>query len=133
MLLMIPGGYESAAPGALPSAEEVAPMMAYNEALQKAGVLISLEGLHPPSMGARISFAGGKAQVRQGPFPEVKNVLGGFWIIDVKSNSAARTAGACTAATPCRAFPGSQAHHRKPMEIQGIAATMTVPMNSATM
>ncbi len=89
MLLMIPGGYETAAPGTMPSAEQVAPMMAYNESLQKAGVLLSLEGLHPPSMGARISFAGGKTQLQQGPFPDVKNVLGGFWVIDVPSKDEA--------------------------------------------
>lgn len=89
MLLMIPGGYETAAPGTMPSAEQVAPMMAYNESLQKAGVLLSLEGLHPPSMGARISFAGGNTHVQQGPFPDVKNVLGGFWMMDVPSKDEA--------------------------------------------
>ena len=56
MMLMIPKGYESATPGTLPDAEGVARMMKYNESLQKAGVLLSLEGLHPPSMGARVSF-----------------------------------------------------------------------------
>lgn len=89
MLLMIPGGYETAAPGTMPSAEQVAPMMAYNESLQKAGVLLSLEGLHPLSMGARISFIGGKTQLQQGPFPDVKNVLGGFWMMDVPSKDEA--------------------------------------------
>ena len=53
MMLMIPKGYEKAAPGTAPDAKAVAAMMKYNEALQKAGVLLSLDGLHPPSMGAR--------------------------------------------------------------------------------
>lgn len=51
MMLMIPKGYETAAPGALPDAEGCARMMRYNESLQKAGVLLALDGLHPPSMG----------------------------------------------------------------------------------
>ena len=89
MMLMIPKGYESAAPGTLPDAKAVAAMMKYNEALQKAGVLISLEGLHPPSMGARVSFSGGKANITDGPFIETKEVLGGFWIIQVKSKKEA--------------------------------------------
>src|SRR6202021_1418289 len=63
MMLMIPGGYETAAPGTMPSAEAVAAMMKYNEALKEAGVLITLDGLHPPSTGARVSFAGGKPVV----------------------------------------------------------------------
>lgn len=58
MLLMIPKGYESADPGAMPDAKAVAAMMKYNEALQQAGVLITVDGLHPPSMGARVTFAG---------------------------------------------------------------------------
>ncbi len=89
MMLMIPRGYETAAPGAMPDAKAVAAMMEYNEALQKAGVLLALEGLHPPSMGARVSFSGGKAAVTEGPFPEVKDVLGGFWMIEVGSKAEA--------------------------------------------
>ncbi|HVW87255.1 MAG TPA: YciI family protein, partial [Bryobacteraceae bacterium] len=71
-MLMIPKGYEEAAPGAMPSPEAVAAMMKYNEDLQKAGVLLGLDGLHPPSMGARISFSGGKPKVTDGPFAEAK-------------------------------------------------------------
>ncbi len=83
MMLMIPGGYETAAPGTVPSAEAVAAMMEYNKALKEAGVLISLDGLHPPSTGARVSFASGKPIVTDGPFTEAKEVLGGYWMIDV--------------------------------------------------
>ena len=89
MMLMIPKGYETAEPGTLPDAEGVARMMKYNESLQRAGVLLALDGLHPPSMGARVSFAGGKPRVTDGPFAEAKEVLGGYWLIDVKSKAEA--------------------------------------------
>jgi hypothetical protein len=89
MMLMIPKGYEKAAPGTTPDAKAVAAMMKYNESLQKAGVLLALDGLHPPSMGARVTFAGGKAKVTDGPFAEAKEVLGGYWMIQVKSREEA--------------------------------------------
>jgi hypothetical protein len=89
MMLMIPKGYETAPAGAMPSAEAVAAMMKYNEALKAAGVLITLDGLHPPSMGARVSFSGGKPVVTDGPFTEAKEVLGGYWMIDVASREEA--------------------------------------------
>jgi hypothetical protein len=89
MMLMIPKGYESAEPGIKLDPERVASMMKYNEALQEAGVLLALDGLHPPSMGARVSFAGGKPMVTDGPFAEAKEVLGGYWIIRVASKEEA--------------------------------------------
>jgi hypothetical protein len=89
MMLMIPGGYASAEPDAMPSAEAVQAMMKYNEELKKAGVLLALDGLHPPSSGARISFKGAKPFVTDGPFAEVKEVLGGYWMIDVRSREEA--------------------------------------------
>jgi hypothetical protein len=89
MMLMIPKGYEKAKPGTVPDAKVVEAMMQYNESLQKAGVLLSLEGLHPPSMGARVSFSGGKPVVTDGPFAETKEVLGGFWMIQVNSKEEA--------------------------------------------
>jgi hypothetical protein len=89
MMLVIPKGYESAEPGTAPDADAVALMMKYNETLQKAGVLLTLDGLHPPSMGARVSFAGGKPKVTDGPFAEAKEVLGGYWMINVKSRGEA--------------------------------------------
>ena len=89
MMLMIPKGYEKAEPGTMPSAEAVAAMMKYNESLQKAGVLLALDGLHPPSMGARVTFQGGKPKVQDGPFSESKEVLGGYWMIQVKSRAEA--------------------------------------------
>jgi hypothetical protein len=89
MMLMIPKGYESAKPGTMPEAKAVAAMMKYNESLQKAGVLLALDGLHPPSVGARVTFADGKPHVVDGPFPEAKEVLGGYWMIQVKSREEA--------------------------------------------
>lgn len=89
MMLMIPRGYENAEPGTMPEAEAVAAMMKYNESLQKAGVLLALDGLHPPSMGARVSFEGGTPRVTDGPFAEVREVIGGYWMIDVRSKEEA--------------------------------------------
>jgi hypothetical protein len=89
MMLMIPKGYEQAAPGTMPDAKSVEAMMKYNEELRKAGVLLALEGLHPASMGARISFAEGKPKVTDGPFAEATEVLGGYWMIQVKSKEEA--------------------------------------------
>ena len=89
MLLMIPGGYAEAAPDVRPGAEAVEGMMRYNEELKKAGVLLALDGLHPPSMGARVSFEGGTPKVTDGPFAEAKEVLGGYWMIQVKSKEEA--------------------------------------------
>jgi hypothetical protein len=89
MMLMIPKGYEQATPGTMPDAKAVEAMMKYNQALQQAGVLLALDGLHPPSMGARVSFPGGKPRVTDGPFPEAKEVVGGYWMIEVKSKEEA--------------------------------------------
>jgi len=89
MMLMIPKGYEDAAPGTVPDAKAVEAMMKYNESLQKAGVLLALDGLHPPSMGARVSFPGDKAEVTDGPFAEAKEVVGGYWMIQVRSKEEA--------------------------------------------
>ena len=89
MMLMIPAGYETAEPDAVQNldADAAAAMMKYNDELRAAGVLVALDGLHPPSMGARVSFKGGKPLVTDGPFAEAKEVLGGYWIIDVGSRA----------------------------------------------
>lgn len=89
MMLMIPLGYETAPPDIDLDPERVAAMMKYNEALKDAGVLITLDGLHPSSAGARVSFATGKPLVTDGPFTEAKEVLGGYWMIDVASREEA--------------------------------------------
>lgn len=89
MMLMIPKGYESAKADAMPDPKAIEKMMKYNEELKNAGVLLSLDGLHPPATGARVSYSGGKPQVTDGPFPETKEVLGGYWMINVKSRAEA--------------------------------------------
>ncbi len=89
MMLVIPKRYEKAGPGFLPPADLVEKMTKYNESLQQAGVLLSLDGLHPPAAGARVSFKGGKAAVKDGPFAEAKEIVGGYWMIQVKSRAEA--------------------------------------------
>ncbi|WP_257170857.1 YciI family protein [Bradyrhizobium sp. SRS-191] len=89
MMLMIPLGYEAAPSDVQLDPECVAAMMRYNEALNDAGVLITLDGLHPPSTGVRVSFASGEPIVTDGPFAEAKEVLGGYWMIEVNSRAEA--------------------------------------------
>jgi hypothetical protein len=75
--------------GVMPSAEIIAAMQRYNEELVKAGVLLAGEGLHPSSKGARVRFAGGRTSVIDGPFTEAKELVAGFWIIQVRSREEA--------------------------------------------
>ena len=89
MMLVIPKDYEKSAPDAAPDAKDVERMMKYNEELAKAGVLLSLDGLKPPSAGVRVSFSGGKPKVTDGPFAEAKECVGGYWMIQVKSKQEA--------------------------------------------
>ncbi|HEX4006036.1 MAG TPA: YciI family protein [Acidobacteriaceae bacterium] len=89
MMIVMPKGYEAAPPDAVPSAEAVAKMMEYNKSLQQAGVLLALDGLHPPSSGARVAFSDGKITVTDGPFSETKEVIGGYWILQVRSREEA--------------------------------------------
>ncbi len=89
MMLVIPKGYEKAPPGTLPDPALVERMSKYNDSLTRAGVLLTLDGLQPPSTGARVSFAGGRPKVTDGPFAEAKEVLGGYWMIQVKSRAEA--------------------------------------------
>jgi hypothetical protein len=89
MLLVIPKDYESAPPDTTPDVKAVERMMKYNEELANAGVLLSLDGLHPPSAGVRVSYQGGKPKVTDGPFAEAKECVGGYWMIQVKSQEEA--------------------------------------------
>jgi hypothetical protein len=89
MMLMIPKGYETAPPEIDLDPKRVEAMMKYNQDLQEAGVLLALDGLHPPSSGARVTFEGGKPKVTDGPFAEAKEVLGGYWMINVASRQEA--------------------------------------------
>jgi hypothetical protein len=112
MMLMIPKGYENAAAGATPDPTAVAAMMKYNEQLQKAGVLLALDGLHPPAEAARVTFAGGTPQVTDGPFAEAKEVVGGYWMIQVRSREEA-----IQWATRCPAGPNEMIEVRQVFEL----------------
>ena len=72
-----------------PDAEDVAAMNVFNEELTKAGVLLALDGLHPSSEGARVSFASGRPTVTDGPFTETKELIGGYWLIQAASKAEA--------------------------------------------
>lgn len=124
MMLMISKGYETAEPGAVPDAEAIRTMMRYNEELHQAGILLAVDGLHPPSMGARVTFEGGRPRVTDGPFAEAKEVLGGYWMIQVRSREEA-----IEWASRCPAGPNEIVEVRQvqefsdfPEEIQEVAA-----------
>ena len=90
MMIMFPKDYANAKPGSAPDLKDIETMGAYNEELGKAGVLLALDGLTPPStMSARVTFKNGKSKITDGPFTEVKEVVGGYWIIQVKSREEA--------------------------------------------
>jgi len=89
MMLVIPKAYEKAGPDFVPPADLVAKMTKYNDSLGKAGVLLSLDGLAPPATAARVKFGGGKTKVVDGPFTESKELVGGYWMIQVKSQEEA--------------------------------------------
>jgi len=75
--------------GRLPDEKLLTEMGKYNEELAKAGIMLAGEGLHPTSKGARVKFAWGKHTVTNGPFPESKDLIAGFWIWQVKSKDEA--------------------------------------------
>ncbi len=89
MMLMISKGYANASEEALPSAKMIAAMTRYNNDLKQAGVLLSLDGLHPSQDGARVYFSGGKPVAKDGLWLEAREILGGFWMIDVDSKEEA--------------------------------------------
>jgi hypothetical protein len=83
--MMLIKATEESERGVFPSRELVAAMGDYNEEMARAGVLLAGEGLHPSSRGARIQFSGGKRTVVDGPFAETKELIAGFWLIEVPS------------------------------------------------
>ncbi|MCF6469610.1 YciI family protein [Nonomuraea sp. MG754425] len=90
MKFMIVGkGNAETEAGVLPSQELVDAMHAYNDSLARAGVLLAAEGLYPSERGARIAYSGGRASVIDGPFTEAKELIAGFWLIQVKSREEA--------------------------------------------
>lgn len=97
MMIMIPNIPDEA--DWTPDPEAVAAMGRYNDELAKAGVLLSLDGLHPAAKGARVRFSGGTATVTDGPFTEAKELVGGYWLIQAKSKAeAVEWASRCPAA-----------------------------------
>ena len=89
LMMMIPNVTEENYGPRADQADAVAEMTRYNQGLTKAGVLLSMDGLHPPSKGARVSFGGSSPSVTDGPFTEAKEVVGGFWMIQAKSREEA--------------------------------------------
>ena len=89
MVMMIPGAMKRIEDGALPDPKLIEAMMTYNAELGKAGVLLALDGLHPTSKGARLTFKGGKATVKDGPFTEARELVGGYWMWQVRSKEEA--------------------------------------------
>ncbi len=87
--MMIVKASKDSEAGKMPSEELLSAMGKYNEELMKAGALVDLSGLHPTSTGARIKFSNGKRTVIDGPFAETKDLIGGYWIIQVKSKAEA--------------------------------------------
>ncbi|MGH2840167.1 MAG: YciI family protein [Solirubrobacteraceae bacterium] len=83
-MILVPGNADSEA-GVMPSEELLTEMTTYNEELAKAGVMLAGEGLHPTSKGARVRFSGKDRTVTDGPFTEAKEIVAGFWLIQVGS------------------------------------------------
>jgi hypothetical protein len=96
-MLLVKATEESEA-GAMPSEELLAEMTRFNEEMARAGVMLAGEGLHPSSRGARVRFSGKERTVVDGPFAETKELVAGFWLIDVKSMDEASSG--CSSARP---------------------------------
>lgn len=84
VMVIVKANRESEA-GVLPSTEILAAMGKYNEELVKAGVMLGAEGLHASSKGKRVKLSGGKHTITDGPFPETKELIAGFWLWQVNS------------------------------------------------
>ena len=87
-MILVKANAESEA-GVMPSEQELIEMGKFNEELVKAGILLAGEGLHPSSRGARVRFSGSERTVIDGPFAETKELVAGFWLIQVKSRDEA--------------------------------------------
>lgn len=124
MVMMYPG--PDAEAGRLPTEKELTEMGAYNEQLAKAGVILSGEGLQPTSKGARIHFGGGAPRVSDGPFTESKEIIGGFWLWQVKSKEEA-----VEWARRCPASPGQMLELRQVFEMADFGEAMTPELRDA--
>jgi len=89
MMMVIPKAYEDAKADFVPPVELVEKMSRYNKSLGDAGVLLSLDGLAPPATGVRVRFGGGKTTLIDGPYIESKELVGGFWMIQARSQEEA--------------------------------------------
>ena len=87
--MMIVKATKKSEAGVMPDEKLLSAMMKYNEELSKAGVLLDLAGLHPTSKGARIRYSGDKVTVIDGPFAETRELIAGYWLIQVKSRQEA--------------------------------------------
>jgi hypothetical protein len=116
MMLMYPA-IDTNAESWEPSAEDVAAMSRYNEQLDEAGVLLSLDGLRPPADGARVRFGGDAPTVTDGPFAEAKEVVGGYWLIQASSKEEA-----VQWATRCPAADGDLIEVRRVFEMEDFPA-----------
>jgi hypothetical protein len=112
MMLMLPAGYASASPDHRPDLKAIETMMVYNKSLQQAGVLLALDGLHPVASGARVTTVDGKVKVTDGPFAEAREVVGGYWMIDVGSREEA-----VAWASRCPLSPGDTLEIRQVFEM----------------
>lgn len=124
MVMMFPG--PDAEAGRMPSEQELTAMGAYNEELAKAGIILAGEGLQPSSKGARIRFSSGKPQVSDGPFTEAKEIIGGFWLWQVKSKEEA-----VAWATRCPASPGQMLELRQVFEASDFGEALTPELQAA--
>src|SRR6202158_3367052 len=88
-MMLLPAPAQALEKFAVPDPEIVLPMRKFNDDMRKAGVLLGAEGLHPSSKGTRLRVSGGKRVITDGPFTEAKEVIAGFWIIQVKSKEEA--------------------------------------------
>ena len=87
-MMIVKASPESEA-GVMPTEQELAEMAKYNETLLKSGIMLAGDGLQPSSKGARVTFSDGKPTVTDGPFAEAKELIAGYWLIDVKSREEA--------------------------------------------
>ena len=113
---------EDSEAGVMPTQEQLAEMGKFNEELVKAGVLLAGEGLHPSSKGARVRFAGSKRTVVDGPFAETKELIAGFWLIQVKSLAEAIE---WMKRVPFTGNPESEIEIRQVFEAEDFGAAMT--------
>ena len=119
MMLMIPAVYQGGKkvdPGFVPDPKKIEEMGRFNEELGKALKIISINGLHPQNTGARVSFAGGKPNVTDGPYIETKEVIGGYWLVEAESKEEV-----LKWVQRCPADPGDVIEIRRVFELEDFA------------